>query len=42
VECIQSLAFLDDPEAIVHLQPLLTHGDTEVRNEAFEAIRWME
>jgi hypothetical protein len=42
VECIQSLAFLDDPESIVHLQPLLTHGDKEVRNEAFEAIRWME
>lgn len=42
VECIQSLEFLDDAEAIVHLQPLLTHQDAEVRNAAFEAIRWME
>jgi len=42
VECIESLAFLDDAAAIAHLQPLLTHPDEDVRNEAFKAIRWME
>jgi HEAT repeat protein len=42
VECIQSLKFLDDPAAIVHLQPLLTHEDADVRTAAFEAIEWMQ
>jgi HEAT repeat protein len=42
VECIESLAFLDDESTIVHLQPLLTHRDEEVRNAAFEAIQWMQ
>ena len=42
IECIQSLAYLDDEAAIVHLQPLLTHPDEDVRHEAFKAIRWLE
>jgi len=42
VECINSLAFLDDESTIVHLQPLVTHQDEDVRNAAFEAIKWMQ
>jgi hypothetical protein len=41
-ECIRSLAFLADESSVVHLQPLLTHQDETVRNEAFEAIKWIQ
>ena len=42
VECIQSLKFLGDQTTIVHLQPYLTHQDAEVRNAAFEAVRFLQ
>jgi hypothetical protein len=42
VECIQSLAYMGNESAVVHLQPLLTHPDERVRKAAMDAVEFLQ